>query len=453
MSRTREVPLYSTIAVGGAHVWVAHHILPMVVRVDPVAREAIDIAVGDKVLDVAVGHGAVWVATTRSLVCVEPERAAVRTVTPMDWTGPNALDGKVAEATIGFDAESVWVAGLFQTSLRRVSPVTAEVTATLAVNRSSLGMAVDHGSVWVRDGDLIRRLDPSTGDVVSTVDPGGRPDRLRLAENGIWVQLGASAGSSFLFFDATSENPIKTITSEGTPYSFEVDAQHLWLLVLSGEADPGNQSTIRRIDAAAPSEVFDIELNTAVWAVAVEDDVAWATTFRHTDADMASGLVRIDKGTGAVEHVFDLNSVDLSPYQPAPVEWPPPRPEDMAVFRCAACGVDISWQVGRLDVVPPIPENEIGEYERLDDWVPIGRYFIELRDALPSEEVHGGAVLNEADIVNTKRDPASWRGCCGADGMDGPNLQCINGHMVALQKSDCFTLNAVWLLPAATHHS
>lgn len=180
----------------------------------------------------------------------------------------------------------------------------------------------------------------------------------------------------------------------------------------------------------------------------MDDQATWATTFRN--ADRSSHLVRIELETAATESVFDLASIDLTPYLPLPIHWPPSRPEDEVVFVCAVCATDISRPVGPLPGVPPIPENEVGEYERMDDWVPEGRYFIEPGGMAPAGDVRNAAVLNDADVLNTERDPDAWHGCCGADGLDGPNLRCSNGHLVALQRSDCWTLNGVWLLPEAT---
>jgi hypothetical protein len=35
---------------------------------------------------------------------------------------------------------------------------------------------------------------------------------------------------------------------------------------------------------------------------------------------------------------------------------------------------------------------------------------------------------------------------CGLDGMDGPNLVCVNGHEIGTEKSDCWMPHAAVLL-------
>lgn len=42
-------------------------------------------------------------------------------------------------------------------------------------------------------------------------------------------------------------------------------------------------------------------------------------------------------------------------------------------------------------------------------------------------------VLNKLDLINTKSGGIS-NGCCGPDGMDGPNLECLNGHSIGTEK-------------------
>lgn len=47
--------------------------------------------------------------------------------------------------------------------------------------------------------------------------------------------------------------------------------------------------------------------------------------------------------------------------------------------------------------------------------------------------------INVIDHVNKGR----LNGCCGLDGLDGPNKMCANGHEVATEKSDCWMPTAL----------
>lgn len=58
--------------------------------------------------------------------------------------------------------------------------------------------------------------------------------------------------------------------------------------------------------------------------------------------------------------------------------------------------------------------------------------------------VSGGVLVNLGDLVGT-RHSGGINGCCGLDGLDGPNLICANGHEVGTEKSDCWMPHAAVL--------
>jgi len=65
----------------------------------------------------------------------------------------------------------------------------------------------------------------------------------------------------------------------------------------------------------------------------------------------------------------------------------------------------------------------------------------------------GGFVVNVDDVVQTRLTTAGKRlaGCCGLDGMDGPNLLCDQcGAEVAIKKTDCWMPHCVIFGPTAT---
>ena len=64
----------------------------------------------------------------------------------------------------------------------------------------------------------------------------------------------------------------------------------------------------------------------------------------------------------------------------------------------------------------------------------------------------GTLVLALADVVGTEPvgDTGRRNGCCGPDGMDGPNLKCAGcGAQVATEVADCWTWQEVRLYPDA----
>ena len=98
--------------------------------------------------------------------------------------------------------------------------------------------------------------------------------------------------------------------------------------------------------------------------------------------------------------------------------------EEIVEFRCAKCGIPLTD-----------PLRELTDAEQLCDddaepAVPQGYFFIE----------DGYVLINVRDRLNVRRvkDEDRLGGCCGMDGMDGPNTECINGHEVATEVTDCW---------------
>ena len=79
----------------------------------------------------------------------------------------------------------------------------------------------------------------------------------------------------------------------------------------------------------------------------------------------------------------------------------------------------------------------------------ITRPLLPLRPDQPICFEDGTAAIPEGFFgVKTPEHPDSHRlaGCCGLDGMDGPNLVCPNGHEIGTEKSDCWMPHAAVLL-------
>jgi hypothetical protein len=74
-------------------------------------------------------------------------------------------------------------------------------------------------------------------------------------------------------------------------------------------------------------------------------------------------------------------------------------------------------------------------------------------DEPPTEQVFrpaGGIVINPADVlegvlVSVGQDS----GCCGSDGLDGPNRACLCSRIVGTARTDCWTSSEIHFLPGA----
>jgi hypothetical protein len=141
----------------------------------------------------------------------------------------------------------------------------------------------------------------------------------------------------------------------------------------------------------------------------------------------------------------------------------------MAVFRCVACNQAVSRDVGLLAALPSSSEWDAGSGERPDPTIPCGSYSIDpepfgapfvpstrlMADGCPeSVRVAGGpretVVLHPEDAAGLV-DHADHRrqvGCCGPDGMNGPNKVCGCGAEIGTLRADCWSSQELRLHPA-----
>jgi len=110
-------------------------------------------------------------------------------------------------------------------------------------------------------------------------------------------------------------------------------------------------------------------------------------------------------------------------------------PDELFEFRCVKCGIPLTDALRELPEDIDLCDND-GE-----PLVPQGFYSYD----------DGKVVINVRDRLNVRRVKDDYRlqGCCGMDGMDGPNTECINGHEVGTEVSDCWVPHALTFEPDA----
>ncbi len=141
----------------------------------------------------------------------------------------------------------------------------------------------------------------------------------------------------------------------------------------------------------------------------------------------------------------------------------------MVVFRCRRCHGDVTAPVQEM----PLPDAdetpapyEVPEGEECPPRMRPGTFAYDPPEAggrVFRPQVTGaamglrragleGIVLARADVRGTELIALRGRlnGCCGLDGCDGPNLVCRGcAAEVATERSDCWTLQEVVLVPDA----
>ena len=138
---------FSDLAFGLGSLWLADRATNTVTEIDPVTRTAVrPITVGQAPTALAVGSGSVWVAN--------------------------------------FDEDTVWrieVSG-------RGQPVNLK---SIAVGDGPVDVAASDDAVWVANSldGTVSRIDPSTNEVVATIEVGNEPRRLAAGEGAVWVTV------------------------------------------------------------------------------------------------------------------------------------------------------------------------------------------------------------------------------------------------------------------------
>lgn len=111
---------------------------------------------------------------------------------------------------------------------------------------------------------------------------------------------------------------------------------------------------------------------------------------------------------------------------------------------CKECGARLSEEL-RI-VAADACSTEDGK-----PYVPLGMT-IQNDDSFFHQSV-GGYIANVEDVLHTRltKDARRLAGCCGLDGMDGPNLLCDGcGAEIAIKKTDCWMPHCVLFEPNET---
>ena len=113
----------------------------------------------------------------------------------------------------------------------------------------------------------------------------------------------------------------------------------------------------------------------------------------------------------------------------------------MDLFRCQLCEMELSACLERLADATALSEAD------KEPHVPEGHYVVSDGSFFTGTE--GKVIMNLRDAKNIRRtaDPSRLNGCCGLDGLDGPNILCANGHIIGTEKSDCWMPHALILEP------
>jgi YVTN family beta-propeller protein len=190
-----------SVAVGTRAVWFACD--AYLGRVDPrtgepalVGFEAAPVdypsAIRRDFSDVAFGLGSLWLANRVTNTVVEIDPATHRYV--------REITVGRAPSAVAVGPSSVWVASFEDDTVWRIEvtgpgqPVTHE---RIVVGDGPVDVTVGGGGAWVANSldGTVSRVDPSTNEVVATIDVGNEPRRVAVGEGMVWVTVRGAATS------------------------------------------------------------------------------------------------------------------------------------------------------------------------------------------------------------------------------------------------------------------
>lgn len=111
------------------------------------------------------------------------------------------------------------------------------------------------------------------------------------------------------------------------------------------------------------------------------------------------------------------------------------------IFACRRCGHYLTTAVTEVPLPAPVTATATGLDASMPARLPRGNY--------ADSEQQAGFVLNPDDVTGASAhpDPGRRNGCCGLDGLDGPNMVCAScGAEIATQQSDCWTQQQITIL-------
>jgi YVTN family beta-propeller protein len=242
----RTIPvdgLPSDVAFGGGIVWVALGALAELTRINPEQNAAAKpipalgqgAACGAPSASVAFGSGFAWFACEAAdLGRVDPQTGAAARVGYEAGLLTSTSPVLPEFADIDFGLGSLWLVNRAANSVIEVDPTTSRKLREVTVGRRPTALAVGSGAVWVANfdddtvtriaisgrgqaptlthipvgdgpvdvavgedavwvanslGRSVSRIDPTTGDVVATIEVGNEPERVAAGEGAAWMTV------------------------------------------------------------------------------------------------------------------------------------------------------------------------------------------------------------------------------------------------------------------------
>ncbi|MEP6973382.1 MAG: hypothetical protein ABI869_04460 [Actinomycetota bacterium] len=187
-------------------------------------------------------------------------------------------------------------------SVVRLDPSTGEVLSTTRFSgRGDSGLAFGAGALWVCDRNSVAKVDSATGEIIGRAVIATVGDYALFADGSVWVTGGYTRGSNSWVSRIDPATMTVVATIDIGPHDWgplAAEGNDIWVSLSDGGG-------VLRIDASTNTVVGSVTVGGPPSALAVTPGVLWATAIDHTGIGV-NGIFRIDTSTGNVSPVVDL---------------------------------------------------------------------------------------------------------------------------------------------------
>lgn len=164
--------------------------------------------------------------------------------------------------------------------------------------------AASADSMWFPVDGVVQRIDPDTGEIVSSISANGAPtdtsgDPQSMAADGDIVWVTRLAERAVARIDPASNEIVETIELSVAPYSLALDGDDLWVTSF-------DDNSVVRVDTTTGKQTAQIPARHPT-GIAVGDDAVWVV--EHRD----DSLLRIDPSTNTIAATIELGGPGENP--------------------------------------------------------------------------------------------------------------------------------------------
>jgi YVTN family beta-propeller protein len=242
--------------VVGETVWVATD--SGAVRVDPAAGTVSEVIAG--VTNLAFDGKRLWAGGDKLLMELDPKTGReLRRFTP-DWNAHY----------IAATPDAVWATDWGASMVRRIDPSDGHVVATIDVPSQPKGTTLGEGSVWIACdyADAVARIDTTTNKIVAKIAVGSGPHTIAVGGGSVWVTSRHSSTLSKI--DPATNQVVATVSDVATSPSVgvAVGPRSVYVAYPGGVAfvDPSRAEITSRI-VIEGADFYDLKLlGNELWA-------------------------------------------------------------------------------------------------------------------------------------------------------------------------------------------